>query len=329
MGSLYCDCCGHAGFFQKTGLDLNRFCTTIDSIELLFYNEIQTKSFFRRWYLEKESIMSNWTPNSGLNRFRTVGLQRGLLFGVIILTALIAFEAFNFSTTQFALSDLLGSLTFAGFRWSTILSIAFCGIDFAGIARLFSPISDQKGPDEVWYLFGAWLLAATMNAVLTWWGVSIALINHQTQSSAVIDPNIVMRVVPIVVSVMVWLIRIMIIGTFSMAGERIFTITGENQSQNSNGMPSYQRSSMPNNPSPFSAAGAGSSSHSSYRPSHRPVWPNENQPVSAVPNENQPAVNDPSPNYSDRSYSRPEPTYHEISASPSRPQPRGNGGKMH
>ena len=149
-------------------------------------------------------------------------LNRGSAFGIIILTALLAFELFNFSTTEYALGDLLGSLTFAGIRWATILSIAFCGIDFAGIARLFTPDQASNGPTEVWYLFGAWLLAATMNAILTWWGVSMAVVNHQLQSTSVMDPSTVMKVVPVFVAVMVWLIRILIIGSLSYAGDRLF-----------------------------------------------------------------------------------------------------------
>ena len=261
--------------------------------------------------------MFTGTNNSRFDQIKQIGLQRGLVFGVIILTALLAFEAFNFSTTQYALGDLLGNLSFLGFHWATILSIAFCGIDFAGIARLFSPTSGQKGPDEVWYLFGAWLLAATMNAVLTWWGVSIALINHQTQSSAVIDPNLVMRAVPIVVAIMVWLIRILIIGTFSMTGDRIFTVAGNGETQFnrpvSPPIPSYQRSS---NPTPVPASFSSSQSRSSFRPSHRPVWPGAGQEISASSSrENNSPMEDPGqriefPSPRDREYSRPEPTYH-------------------
>jgi hypothetical protein len=150
-------------------------------------------------------------------------LKRGTAFGIIILTALLAFELFNYSTTEYALGDLLGSLTFAGIRWATILSIAFCGIDFAGIARLFTPDQGTNGPTEVWYLFGAWLLAATMNAILTWWGVSMAVVNHQLQSTSVIDPGTVMKIVPVFVAIMVWLIRILIIGSLSYAGDRLFS----------------------------------------------------------------------------------------------------------
>ena len=162
--------------------------------------------------------------------FHQVRLQRGLAFGVIIVIALIAFEIFNYSTTEFALSDLLGDLTFAGLRWSTILAIAFCGIDFAGIARLFTPEltnNDNQGPNETWYLFGAWLLAATMNAMLTWWGVSLAILGHSTLGNEVVARDMLLRIVPIFVAVMVWLIRVLMIGSFSMAGSRLFSQTDQ------------------------------------------------------------------------------------------------------
>ncbi len=150
-------------------------------------------------------------------------ISRGLVWGILILGALIAFEIFNYSTTEFAMADLLGDLRFAGMRWSTILAIAFCGIDFAGIARLFTPEQGADEPNEVWYLFGAWLLAATMNASLTWWGVSVAIINHDSLGNAVVARETMLKVVPIFVAVMVWLIRVLIIGTFSVAGERLFS----------------------------------------------------------------------------------------------------------
>jgi hypothetical protein len=148
-------------------------------------------------------------------------LQPGIAFVVMILGALVAFEVFNYSTTDLALGDLLGDLTFMGIHWSTILALAFCGIDFAGIARLFTPEQGTEEPKEVWYLFGAWMLAATMNAILTWWGVSMAVSNHTPQSSAVIDPKTITTVVPVFVAIMVWVIRILIIGTLSLAMDRL------------------------------------------------------------------------------------------------------------
>jgi hypothetical protein len=160
---------------------------------------------------------------------RTYKPSRGLLFGVLILGALVAFEIFNYTTTDFALTDLLGELRFAGLRWATILAIAFCGIDFAGIARLFTPERGIGEPKEVWYLFGAWLLAASMNAILTWWGVSIAILSHESLGGTVVSRETMFKVVPVFVAIMVWVIRVLIIGSFSMAGDRLFSQSAPTQ----------------------------------------------------------------------------------------------------
>jgi len=120
-------------------------------------------------------------------------------------------------------------LKFAGLQWSTILAFAFCGMDFAGIARIFTPEQGRDEPAEVWYLFGAWLLAAAFNAMLTWWGVSVAILNHSAVGGSLVGQAVMIKVVPIFVAVMVWLIRVLIIGTFSVAGERLFTLADAGQ----------------------------------------------------------------------------------------------------
>ncbi|GAB4502146.1 MAG: hypothetical protein Fur0035_16940 [Anaerolineales bacterium] len=169
--------------------------------------------------------MNRNLPIQFLSALRGFGLRRGALFGGILLVALLAFEVFNYTTTDFALSDVLGSeLNFLGLRWATILSIAFCGIDFAGVARLFTPEQGRNEPAEVWYLFGAWILAAAMNATLTWWGVAVAIRSHTALGAAIIGRETMSGAVPVFVALMVWLIRILIIGTFSMAGERLFSL---------------------------------------------------------------------------------------------------------
>jgi hypothetical protein len=152
-----------------------------------------------------------------------ISLQRGSIFGLIIIVALAAFEVFNYGTTEFALNDLLGDLQFAKVRWSTILALAFCSMDFAGIARLFTQDAGRKESVAIWYLLGAWFLAATMNAMLTWWAVSLALIGHQGLGNELLGRDALLNGVPIFVAVLVWLIRVLIIGTFTMKGERLFS----------------------------------------------------------------------------------------------------------
>lgn len=149
-------------------------------------------------------------------------LREGALYSAMTIGALLAFEIFNFSTTEFALTDLLGELRFAGLRWSTILALAFCGMDFAGIARLFSPVQDRRDPLGRWYLLGSWLLAATMNALLTWWAVSLALLNHQGLGNEILGRESLLSGVPVFVAVLVWLIRVLMIGSFTLAGRRLF-----------------------------------------------------------------------------------------------------------
>jgi hypothetical protein len=222
----------------------------------------------------------NPTTSKSINisRFsKKISYSRGKLFGVLIIGALLAFELFNYSTTEFALNDLLGGLRFAGIRWATILAIAFCGIDFAGIARLFTPQQGENGPKEIWYLFGAWLLAACMNAMLTWWAVALAIVNHESLGGTVIARDTLIQIVPIFVAIMVWLIRVLIIGTFSVAGNRLFSQADA----------SYHSQSVP-----------------VMHRSNGSVQQSQVQPVSIHPVIKQSSQSNPQPQ------TRPEPTYH-------------------
>ena len=191
-------------------------------------------------------------------------VSRGALFGALIVAALAAFEVFNYSSTNFALADLLGELSFWGVRWATILAIAFCGVDFAGIARIFTPEQGTDEPVEIWYLFGAWLLAATMNAMLTWWGISIAILNNESLGNPVVSREMLLKVVPIFVAILVWLIRVLIIGTFSVAGDRLFSQAEKSYSTSTRSekrIPSFRSPRQQSPPQRRS---------STYRPSPKP-----------------------------------------------------------
>jgi len=216
---------------------------------------------------------------------RGTALRRGALFGGILVGALLAFEIFNYSTTDFALRDVLGDLRFAGMRWSTVLSLAFCGIDFAGIARLFTPEKGREEPAEVWYLFGAWLLAAAMNACLTWWGVSVAIISHTSAGGVLVGQATMTRVVPVFVAIMVWLIRVLIIGTFSVAGENLFSLDDQRPRSQQYSQRSQRPLSQPTRtstptfirpaPKPLSAAPASMNNRSSrVEPTYHPIGMN-------------------------------------------------------
>jgi hypothetical protein len=206
-------------------------------------------------------------------------LRRGMAWGLIIIGALLAFEMFNYSTTQFALNDVLGNVTFAGIRWATILALAFCGIDFAGIARLFTPEQGREEPTEVWYLFGAWILAAAMNATLTWWGVAVAIASHPNLSSEVISTATLTKIVPVFVAIMVLLIRVLIIGTFSVKGGKLFS-QAETRSSFQRPAELQPASAMTSHPRPAAL--------SSFRPANKVARP-------------------------ESGYARTDPTYHSLS----------------
>lgn len=214
-------------------------------------------------------------------------VRSNTLYGAIIILAMFAFEAFNYGTTNYALRDLLGDLSFANIPWATLMALAFCGLDFAGIARLITQKGQAQNPKESWYLFGAWLIAGTFNAVLTWWGVSLAINTHTTQSAVMLNVQALGTTVPVMVAIMVWIIRILIIGSLSSALERLH--------------PSNQPSA----------------------PSRRASTPVNNFPAAtprqaATLHRNPPSSR---PSHSVAAQSRPEPTYHkfgETAQSPSR-----------
>ena len=232
--------------------------------------------------------------------FRGRRFNRGATWGLMIIGALAAFEIFNFSTTQFALLDVLGNLAFAGMRWATILAIAFCGMDFAGIARIFTPEQGADEPKEVYYLFGAWLLAAIFNAMLTWWGVSVAIVNHASQSGgAIISNDTMTKIVPLFVAAMILLIRVLIIGTFSIAGDRLFSMQ-DNRAYHNNPRPVQQQTYRPINQQSQAGLRPASSLNRPVQTTMQAQGINTFRPVSPAPK----------PPMQQTSFTRPEPTYH-------------------
>lgn len=143
--------------------------------------------------------------------------------GGILFVAIVAFEVFNFDTTRYALSHLLGNVAFMNVPWSVILAVAFCGIDFAGLLHLFTPDSRQPSPHYVWLMLGAWLCGATLNAILTWYAVSLTLLTMNA-GNAVLSQAQLLALVPAFVALLVWLTRILFIGALSVMGEALLPL---------------------------------------------------------------------------------------------------------
>ena len=158
--------------------------------------------------------MSSSFDNRQLSKGRTATV------GLILVAALIGFEIFNFDTTRFALLDLLGGHRFFGVEWAAILAFAFCSIDFAGVVRMFTPEQSLKDePKEVLLLMGAWLLGATLNATMTWYAVALA-IAPRTVGATVISKDDMLFYARLFVALLVWLTRLLLIGSSSVAADR-------------------------------------------------------------------------------------------------------------
>lgn len=141
----------------------------------------------------------------------------------ILLVGLVAFEMFNFDTTRFALEQLMGGRRFMGLAWGTVLALAFCSIDFAGLARILTPAETMaEEPREVWWLTGAWLLGAGMNATMTWYAMALLIAPRGAEVGAsLLTWAEVLRGAPVFIAVMVWLTRVLLIGSMALALERV------------------------------------------------------------------------------------------------------------
>ncbi len=154
---------------------------------------------------------------------------RGLAVAAILATALIGFEIFNFDTTQFALMDILSGNRFWGIEWASILAFAFCSIDFAGMIRMFTAEQTMKEePKEVWLLMGAWLLGASLNAVMTWYAVALTIAPRNVGATLITSEEMLFYA-PVFVAVLVWLTRILLIGSSSVAADRMMHANGRSR----------------------------------------------------------------------------------------------------
>ena len=59
-----------------------------------------------------------------------------------------------------------------------------------------------------------------MNAVMTWWAVSLTLLEHDL-GNEVLNREQLLSIVPIFIAALVWLTRILFIGALTVTGERM------------------------------------------------------------------------------------------------------------
>jgi hypothetical protein len=102
--------------------------------------------------------------------------RKTAVIGLILTIALFGFELFNFDTTRFALSHLMGGRRFLGLEWVAVLALAFGSLDFAGLVRVFTPEKElRQESSEIWWLTDTWLIGATLNAMMTWYAMALLI----------------------------------------------------------------------------------------------------------------------------------------------------------
>ena len=86
--------------------------------------------------------------------------------------------------------------------------------------RLSTPQQGWDEPKEVWLLTGAWLVGATMNAFMTWYAVALAL-ERSTAGISLLTRQELLLYAPVFIAILVWLTRILFIGSISVAGDHL------------------------------------------------------------------------------------------------------------
>lgn len=149
-------------------------------------------------------------------------VNRISVFFLMLAVAMLGFELFNYGTTRYALEYLMPGHDLLGMTWPSLLALSACLVDFAGIASIITPERGSEEPVYIWGIFAAWVLAAVLNAALTWWGTLLALLARPDLGNEVISRADLLQAVPLGIALLVLLIRVSLIGTIMTAGEHIF-----------------------------------------------------------------------------------------------------------
>jgi hypothetical protein len=92
------------------------------------------------------------------------------IYIIVMIVILSVYHYYNYNFTYFAITDILGN-SLIGVTWAQILSLTFCSVDIFWVVKVLYP----KFSTFDYYLVGAWFLTVIMNALLLWWGLSLAI----------------------------------------------------------------------------------------------------------------------------------------------------------
>lgn len=148
---------------------------------------------------------------------KNANTYRGSAYGLLIFLGIVAFDVFNFATTRDALGSFLANSNLWGVPLKDALAIAFCAVDLGGVASIFTKEKGLNEPWYVWMLAAGWLAASVINAMLTWWAVMMTMQAAPAMQNPLISAADLIKVAPVILACVVWLIRILIIGSLVVA----------------------------------------------------------------------------------------------------------------
>jgi hypothetical protein len=143
-------------------------------------------------------------------------LPKSAILGLLIFLGLAAFDVFNFATTRDALSSII-TATLLNIPLSWPLAVAFCAIDLGGIASVFTKEKGFREPWYVWMLGAGWIIASIANSGLTFMAIRMGMASAPIMHNPLIPADIAIKWVPILLASVIWLIRVMIIGSIIVA----------------------------------------------------------------------------------------------------------------
>lgn len=136
------------------------------------------------------------------------------VYTALIFICLVVFEIFSYGSSYEALMTMFGI-----HEWAALLAFCFSAVDFAGLAKLYSPdLRNLRDPQAL--LFAAWLLSAFADTGLTYVVVSNQLLSNTTNimvTSGTVPIAVWAKWIPALFSVLVWLIQVLLVARLSVS----------------------------------------------------------------------------------------------------------------
>jgi hypothetical protein len=105
---------------------------------------------------------------------------RGSFFIGMLFFSLLCFMLFNYMSTLQTLQHILGK------EWLVYaFAFALSVVDFAGLARIFTPETSAKDESKLVYILGAvWILACLFDVIMTAYWVSLRMVENPSSVEA-------------------------------------------------------------------------------------------------------------------------------------------------